>query len=325
MSTLRQSLSQLLILGPAAGKPIIAERRNWDVRISSKWQYDIKNNHRENKGRGQSAWIEEPRTALNNTCLCNLEGCTMMTHLYAFMADLNEQRTEFIKTRLKKLAAQADIWELRVHICNQAGVESTVESSLWRGFQLALIAMDHPNAFSIGVMLYRQNPSCRLIYYHEGATNLCPWLPTRPVWYWDCADFSGLDAVIRMQLKSMRRDPGFFTYEDRLRGFSVPYSYISCFISQNRAVYIHTCGEDMGPLRRSLDHIEKLVPKELFIRVHQSFLVSRTSIRRLDRGKRELVLTDGFCVPVSKALFEQTASLFGKNDRLADQNDILSE
>lgn len=242
----------------------------------------------------------------------------MMTHFYAFIADINTHRTEFIKTRLKKLAVQNDMWELRVHICSQAGAENNIESNLWRGFQLALIAMDYPNAFNVGEMLYRQNPACRLIYYREGMANLRSWLPTRPVWYWDCANFSELDATISMQLKSMRQDPGFFTYQDRLRGFSIPYSYIACFLSQNRAVYIHTCGNDLGPLRRSLDQIEELVPRELFVRVHQSFLVSRDSIRELERGKREIVLTDGFCVPVSRALFEQTAALFGKNDKLAD-------
>lgn len=152
-----------------------------------------------------------------------------------------------------------------------------------------------------------------MIYYKKGETNLVPFLPTRPVWYWNVNDSSALDRIFEMQMNAMKEDPYIFYYSDRLRSLAVSCASIFYAHSLKRAVYLHTVNGEEGPLPKSLDEIQRMLPEREFIRVHQSFLVRRDAVRKLDRESHILELKDGTEIPVSRALYENVTALFCQN------------
>ena len=73
----------------------------------------------------------------------------------------------------------------------------------------------------------------------------------------------------------------------------------------SRPVYLHTQTEDVGPLPKSLDEIQKKLPDYSFTRVHQSFLVNNRYVRRLNKSTKTLYLVNDIEIPVSRALYDR--------------------
>ncbi len=230
--------------------------------------------------------------------------------LCIFLAEDNPVRATQIKLALRCFASLSDVDRVDFYTCSQAAVPGKMTAAQLCEIHFALISLDFPSAKEVGLRLYQANPACRLIYYGDGSAELLPLLPSRPVWYWDCRDREALNAIWKTQLRAIQDDRNFFWYSDRLRSVAVPYVAVLCAYSLKRSVYLHTAARDLGPLPKALDWLQERFPTEEYIRVHQSFLVRRKSIRILDRGARTLTLEDGYVVPVSKANYESISALF---------------
>ena len=124
--------------------------------------------------------------------------------------------------------------------------------------------------------------------------------------------------VFHRQLESIKQDPYFFYYSDRMRSLAVSVDSVIYAYSLKRAVYLYTEAGEYGPLPRSLDEIQKRLPDHQFTRVHKSVLVNNSYVRSLDKGTKTLYLVNQIEIPVSRALYEQTRQIFGQNDSLDD-------
>ncbi len=245
--------------------------------------------------------------------------------LNILIAAPGERACQAIKKNLSQVIYQTDLERVSFLLCHVLQAAPPIDPSLWAGLHLAFVDLAFPGCGTIGQMLYKNNPSCRLVYCGRGEPELIPLLPSRPVRYWDIEGSCSLQDLFLEQLAALCSDPGFFYHSDRFRSFAVPFGNILCFYSQKRAVYIHTAEGEVGPIPKSLDYVETLLPQGRFLRVHQSFLVNRNHLRILNRGTRILTLDDGYEVPVSRALYSQTAAAFCQNNTVGSQNDVIHD
>lgn len=245
--------------------------------------------------------------------------------LNIFIAAPGEAACRAMRRDLSQIIYRTDLEKVSFLLCQTPRAALEMPLSHWLGLHLAFVDIACQEARKIGQRLYQKNPSCRLIYYGQGGTELLPLLPSRPVWYWDVEGASSLDELLFEQISSFRSDPGFFFYSDRFRSLAVPYSAILCFYSQKRMVYIHTTQGELGPIPKPLDHLEPILAQGRFLRVHQSFLVNRNHLSSLDRSAHVLRLADGYEVPVSRTYYSRAAAAFCQNSSLGDQNNMIAD
>lgn len=226
------------------------------------------------------------------------------------LADTDPVRRGCFQAGIRGLSSLRD-FSYRMFTVSQPRAWEKLDSGQWSTVCIGLICADYPDAALLGQKLYQGNPFCRLIYYARGVRDVAGLLPSRPVRYLDTAP--GEDAIRRClqeEYLAWLTQAHCFRYEDRYQSICVPYAAISFFFSRDRLVYFQNGGQEAGPLRRTLDQIEKTLQPGCFLRCHKSFLVRRDACVLLDKNTRELELADGQRVPVSRAYWSAVAERF---------------
>ena len=91
----------------------------------------------------------------------------------------------------------------------------------------------------------------------------------------------------------------------------IPFNdIIHCHADSNYCRIRLSSGKDILA-SKTLKHISSLLPKSMFIRIHQSHLVGRKAIRFI--GQEHLTLADGSDVPVSRSRRSNLLQSFGRN------------
>ena len=245
--------------------------------------------------------------------------------LCVFVADSDANIRNRIEKEIERYSLIEDIKKLSFLHCEKTKAMQHLTEKHWSMIRLAFVSLEFEDALYIGEMIYQKNPSCRLVYFGKEESKIRDVLPSRPVCYWDGLDIEELHKVFQKQLESMKNDPYYFWYSDRMRSMAVPVNQILYAYSLKRAVYLHTQSEDLGPLPKSLDEIQKKLPEHRFTRVHQSFLVNNTCVRGLNKSTRMLYLVNDIEIPVSRALYEQARTIFCQNDSFNNQNDEMTD
>lgn len=240
------------------------------------------------------------------------------------IAAINAMEGERIKHELKRLAFATNYESFAVYINENSGVSEKMGKDLFRQFHMAFVSLERQDALLTGELLYTQNRACPLIYYGRSESKIFSVLPTRPVWYWNVGK-QPLKEVFMHQLDQLRKSPYYFSFSDRQCAYLLTYEEIGCFYSLKRALYLHTVSRgELGTLHVTLDKLEQELPVGKFLRVHQSFLVNKRHIFRLDRATHILMLHDGYEVPVSRAMYQNVCAYFDQNSRFASQNDVTA-
>ena len=245
--------------------------------------------------------------------------------LCVFVAHPDGYQRNKIEKEIERYSLLADIKKLSFLHCEKTKALEHLKEKHWKMIRLAFVSLDYSDALHIGEMIYRRNPSCRLVYFGKEDSQIRNLLPSRPVWYWNGIDEKELQEVFQKQLESMKNDPYYFWYSDRMRSMSVPVEQILYAYSLKRAVYLHTQTEEVGPLPKSLDEIQENLPDYHFTRVHQSFLVNNQYVRGLNKSTKTLYLANDIEIPVSRALYEQARTIFCQNNSFNNQNDEMTD
>ena len=91
----------------------------------------------------------------------------------------------------------------------------------------------------------------------------------------------------------------------------LPYRQILYLESRLHQVIVHTVRpQDVCAFAAVLDDVEKALPEETFFRCHQSFLVNIDSIYQLDRTGRNLILSNGETLGISKRYYKDVHRIF---------------
>lgn len=183
--------------------------------------------------------------------------------------------------------------------------------------QIAFVnAAETERAAQIGRLLYKANPDCPLIYYghavpgdiRELVSYFTSLFPARPVLYLDHpTDQDYYQTVNEVSDSGSRRD--MFVWETKGMKYRIPYDSILYFRSERNYVCIRLKNGAEYSYLGKLANVERMVPERLFIRVHQSYLINRTEILLIDKGKKSVRLRNGEDIFISKAHYKETLEI----------------
>ncbi len=90
---------------------------------------------------------------------------------------------------------------------------------------------------------------------------------------------------------------------------SFPLREILYFERETRRTYIHTVDGKFG-IWETIPQVNELLPKEDFVRCHNSFIVYFPAI--LEMKERDFLLRDGTIIPISRAYIKRTKDAFAQ-------------
>ena len=102
-----------------------------------------------------------------------------------------------------------------------------------------------------------------------------------------------------------------FCIRTKAKSVRIPYRQILYLESRLHQVIVHTVRpQDVCAFAAVLDDVERALPEETFFRCHQSFLVNIDSIYQLDRTGRNLILSNGETLGISKRYYKDVNRIF---------------
>lgn len=183
--------------------------------------------------------------------------------------------------------------------------------------QLAFVnTLETERAIQIGKLLYQSNPGCALVYYGQAIPNELQKLaayfislfPARPVLYLDRPKrqdyYHAMDVCTQSDLRQKT-----FVWETRGMRYRLPYGSILYFRSERNHIYIRLKNGTEHTFLGKLSNVEQLVPAQIFIRIHQSYLVNRAEILLIDKGRKAVRLSSGEDIFISKAHYRNTLEI----------------
>ena len=212
----------------------------------------------------------------------------------------------FIKEILSAYSLSKDL-ELEILWFTGSDAIEKVKHFAWR-IQIALISTKESNHMEIGRQIYWNNADCLICYYSSTEEMLEPLLPSRPICFYRLGVQSLPEIIDDMTKDYARRIPT-FRYDTRKIHFSVPIRNITYFQSDLKhvsAYYLDGSFDTFfGRLSDVQDSLRKNGQEHYFLRCHQSFLVNRLYIEKLDKSSSLLHLTNHEIVAVSRTQYPQ--------------------
>ena len=183
--------------------------------------------------------------------------------------------------------------------------------------QIAFVnASDAERATLVGKIFYQANPSSALVYYAfsipQGKMALVDYFlrlfPARPVLYLDQpSSRECFQAVCQLHIGEITQRR--FVWETKGMQFRIPYDNILYFRSDRNSVFIRLRNEEEYSFLGKLSSVENMLPPQLFLRAHQSYLVNRAAILMVDKQKKALRLTSGEEICFSKAHYSDALKI----------------
>ena len=102
---------------------------------------------------------------------------------------------------------------------------------------------------------------------------------------------------------------GLYVCQTKGLRFRLPYESILYFRSDRNYVTVHLRDRTEHSFPGKLANVERQVPKHLFVRVHQSYLVNRAAVRLIDKGKKSVRLSNGEEIFISRAHYQDTLEI----------------
>ncbi|MCL2003716.1 MAG: LytTR family transcriptional regulator DNA-binding domain-containing protein [Oscillospiraceae bacterium] len=105
--------------------------------------------------------------------------------------------------------------------------------------------------------------------------------------------------------------PSYFTVKTRNNMIKVRHGDILFFESNQRVVTLHTSKERRNySFYAKLDEVYEKLPKHLYIKCHQSYVVNLPAVERLDKLTKRFILRSGQAVEISKRAYADTVEAF---------------
>ena len=107
------------------------------------------------------------------------------------------------------------------------------------------------------------------------------------------------------------RARSYFTVKNRDIQMRVDYKTIVHFESHQRVVAMHTSSQVIEFYAKLVD-VYALLPRDEFVRCHQSYIVNMSKIKALDKANRCFVMQNGNVIEISKSHYTEVAAQYEK-------------
>ena len=183
--------------------------------------------------------------------------------------------------------------------------------------QIAFVnASDIQKAEQIGSLLYQTSPTCALTYYgysvpqdvRELIAYFSKLFPARPILYLDSPREEDFYQALRT-LSNCSACQKRFGWETKGTKYRIPYDSILYFRSERNYVIMRLKNGDEYSFLGKLTNVDQQLPADLFVRVHQSYLISKAEIRLIDKQKKTVRLSSGEDIYISKAHYKETLEI----------------
>ena len=183
--------------------------------------------------------------------------------------------------------------------------------------QIAFVnASDIQKAEQIGILLYQTSPTCALTYYghsvpqdvRELIAYFSRLFPARPILYLDSPREKDFYQALRT-LSNHNACQKRFGWETKGAKYRIPYDSILYFRSDRNYVIMQLKNGNEYSVLGKLANVEQQLPADLFVRVHQSYLINKTEILMIDKQKKAVRLSSGEDIYISKAHYKETLEI----------------
>ena len=177
-------------------------------------------------------------------------------------------------------------------------------------------ASDIQKAEQIGILLYQTSPTCALTYYghsvpqdvRELIAYFSRLFPARPILYLDSPREKDFYQALRT-LSNHNACQKRFGWETKGAKYRIPYDSILYFRSDRNYVIMQLKNGNEYSFLGKLANVEQQLPADLFVRVHQSYLINKTEILMIDKQKKAVRLSSGEDIYISKAHYKETLEI----------------
>lgn len=173
---------------------------------------------------------------------------------------------------------------------------------------LILNAMD-AEGIAVANLLREHNFFCTVLFVSEGMAKIPNILRYRPsALVVDGAETQLKNALVLAVHEQSRIHP-FFTVKNKDELLKVHYSQIKWFESRQRTVILHARNRDIVFYAKLSDVYEQ-IPKTMFLRCHQSYIINTEQVKSVDRIQHCVNLIDGTVLEISKSYYPEVIRFF---------------
>lgn len=126
-----------------------------------------------------------------------------------------------------------------------------------------------------------------------------------------CEDNEDLDKALLWCCSEQMRAHPYFTVKNKDAQMKISHDNISYFESKQRIVIMHTPQQAIE-FYAKLSDVQTALPKDYFLRCHQSYIVNLNRVRTLDKANRLFVLQSGATIEISKSQYSNVVSEYEK-------------
>ncbi|HPU45056.1 MAG: LytTR family transcriptional regulator [Clostridiaceae bacterium] len=105
----------------------------------------------------------------------------------------------------------------------------------------------------------------------------------------------------------------YFSIKNKDEILRIHHADILWFESRQRIVILHSRNQEVS-FYAKLSDVYEILPKELFIRCHQSYVVNCDKITRVDKVNRRISLVTGDVIEISKSYYAQMMAFMDMRD-----------
>ena len=158
-------------------------------------------------------------------------------------------------------------------------------------------------------LLREHNFLCTVIFVTDGKGKLRNVLRYRPSALVMDGSEAQLTNALGLAFQEQSRIRPFFTVKNKEELLKVPYSQIKWFESRQRTVTLHAQGRDIV-FYGKLSQVHEQVPKTMFLRCHQSYIINTEQVKSVDRIQHCVNLIDGTVLEISKSYYPDVIGFF---------------
>lgn len=217
--------------------------------------------------------------------------------------DHNAQQVKDIHRLLAHLSVKHDC-DITIKWLSSSDADGSLPD-LAASLHLALISLDSKNAAEFGLDLFNKNPDCLILFYKQGKHDLEFVLNSRPIAFQNCATSENFEYKILSLWQTIWENEESFRCQTKTLQCLIPFRQILFFESDLKQVLVHLQSGAVLRFYRKLDEIESEINHNLFIRVHQSFLVNRNHILYINRSDHTISLSNAKSIFISKYYYEK--------------------
>lgn len=234
-----------------------------------------------------------------------------MKQFTVMVCDGDERRQAWLRRLLSSIVWNKD-YEFQVDWITDENEEVVERHGKEAHMAFLYVGEQTMSAIQNGKWILNSNIHCQIVFYGSKAVDLYPYFQARPVAV--MRNTENKEDRIRIWTKQIEDmctvvegQRQCFKWDSKQLACIIPYNMLLYIQSQRTLLQLALVSGRVYEVPGKLDGAQMRLEKDtdLFLRVHQSFLVNMSKVMALDKGKNMLLLLDGSQIPVSKRYIKE--------------------